>query len=489
MGAAAILVGGLETPARAASGGQRATYVEARLDARSGQITGQVAVLFDNSTPAALDRVYFWLLLERLARPPRAMSDATTYWIHPRRFSPGSMTLEAARAGPPGREVALDAAALSPEPHAVAGQGALWSVRLPAPVAPGQTVRVVLSYRATVPERYGSLGCIDSVCALAGGFYPMVAALDEAGWDLDGPPMRSDMDVTVDLAQPGSAVLFDHVVGHLPVSKRDPTESEEDERLAEAAYPPAVRVHARRKNVPYAPLVVAPRLYQSTMETTVKLGAASREVALRFLSPKRPPPADDAHDQILPYTLENYARHGLEAASEAFDLLGYLSIDTSAREQILLEVPMRFDLELAAADVADEDLGDRGLERLDAGLGHGRGIDALGLDVVLADVPQRPVEDAQVQGVVVRRQARVLPEVAAPGLGRAIAEGRQAQGQGQRAAYDCGGGPGATTGPIARRHGTSLGQPRPRIHAQIELNETPRRAFVSSHRQTAACVR
>ena len=198
------------------AGDQRSTRVEVRLDSLRGHVSGQIVALFDNPTAAPLHRVYVWLLPNRMARPPRALGDVNFYWIYPRKFSPGSMTLTAVRAGNPGREVAVAAASRRAEPHAAAGKGVLWSIDLPAPVAAGDQVRLIVEYEARIPERYGPLGCISGRCTLAGGFYPMVAALEPSGWDLSGPPMRSNMDVTVDLQHPASAILFEEVAGHLP---------------------------------------------------------------------------------------------------------------------------------------------------------------------------------------------------------------------------------------------------------------------------------
>jgi hypothetical protein len=54
----------------------------------------------------------------------------------------------------------------------------------------------------------------------------------------------------------------------------------------------------------------------------------------------------------------------------------------------------------ATPDRLDQDLRDRLLQALEARDGHPVRVDALGLDVVLGDVPQGPVEDPQVGGVV-----------------------------------------------------------------------------------------
>ena len=77
----------------------------------------------------------------------------------------------------------------------------------------------------------------------------------------------------------------------------------------------------------------------------------------------------------------------------------------------------------------DQDLRDRLLEALEGGDRHLVRVDALGLDVVLGDVPQGPVEDAQVGGVVALRGPPGGASLPLLRLGRGDLQGRQAQRQ------------------------------------------------------------
>lgn len=329
--ALAVGLPALATPALA---GQRTTRVDARLDADRGRLSGRLTALFDNRSARSIDRVYLWLLPNRTARPPAALGDVNYYWIYPRRFSPGSMALSAVRAGSPGHERPLPEDAWRPEEHAVAGERVLWSIALPEPIPPGRSLRVIIEYRVVIPERYGSFGCIAGQCTLAGGLHPMIAALETTGWDLAGPPMRSDMDVRVELTRPASALLFDELVGHIPASAL----RQRDRAFPpETTYPPAVRVEARRRDAAYAALFVAPRLYESVRQA----GTEAESVTLRYIAAGKPPPADDARGQLLPYTQEDHARFGLDTAAEALDLLAALELPLRVRRLTMIEAPLR----------------------------------------------------------------------------------------------------------------------------------------------------
>lgn len=332
--------------------GRGRVAVSVHLDARSGQVRGQVHAVFRNPTRAPLGRAYVWLLPNRLASPPAAQNDVNFYWIYPRRFVPGSMELTRVRAGAAERTLAH--ASWQPEIHAVAGRGVLVSIELGEPVAAGAEVRLIMDFIARIPERYGPIGCVDGQCTLMGGFYPMLAALDEAGWSLDSAPMRARMDVSVALAQPASVVLFGQTFG---LAGDSPGRHESSGTSGRPAGPGRVSGQAQASgrvsghagvtaaravfhDAPYAPLFVAPRLYQSSRRT----GA----LTLRYLSAEPPPPTDEAHQQILPYTKENIARMGLASAAEAVELLtaafGVMGAELPAQTLTMVEAPLRFEL-------------------------------------------------------------------------------------------------------------------------------------------------
>ena len=307
------------TPAAptAATAGVRAIRVDCQLDVDRGDLRGQVDISLVNPTAAPLDRIYLWLYPNRLDRVPASVDDVSFYWLYPRRFDPGSMALDQVATGP-------SAASLRPvpttgwraEPHAAAGRRTLWSIGLPAPLAPGARLHLRATYRAHVPTRYGGFGCVDGGCTLAGGFYPMPAALDAAGWDLEAAPLPTGLDVSVGLARPGSIVLFDQWSGN-----------------------GAAFLRVRAPAAPYATLVVAPALYESRRQVA---GAE-----LRFLALDPPPPAGDASRVILPYTAEDHAAAALDTAAAAAQVLADLDPGLRPRSLTMVSAPLRAELATA----------------------------------------------------------------------------------------------------------------------------------------------
>ena len=291
----------------------RSVGVDCRLDVDRGAVRGRVQIDLVNPTAAPVDRVFVWLYPNRLARPPESLDAVSFYWLYPRRHDPGSMALERVTVDAGVGERAVPPSAWRAEPHADAGPGVLWSIALAEPLAPGASLRLRADYRAHLPQRYGASGCVDGGCTLAGGFYPMPAALDAAGWDLAAPPPPADLDVAVELARPASIVLLDTWSGN-----------------------DAVRLRAGAPDTPYATLVVAPRHHES--RRTV------RGATLRFLSPDPPPPADDAERVILAYTAEDHARHALDTAAAAASLLADVAPSVRPRSLTMVSAPLRFEL-------------------------------------------------------------------------------------------------------------------------------------------------
>jgi hypothetical protein len=286
--------------------------VDCHLDGEERTLRGTIELDLVNASGAALDRAYLWLYPNRFAEVPPALDDVSFYWVYPRRHDPGRMILSHVAVGP-GAGRAVSPGRWRAEPHAAAGERVLWSIELPEPVAPGERLRLRASYSAIIPERYGSFGCVDGQCTLAGGFYPMPAALDPAGWDLLGPPLLADHDVSVSLARPASIVLFDQWSGNQTS---------------------ALRVRATRAR--YATLVVAPRHHVSERRV---FGAS-----VRYLSTSAPPPADDASRVLLSYTQENYAAYALDTAERAFGLIAALAPDQKPVSLTMVEAPLRFEL-------------------------------------------------------------------------------------------------------------------------------------------------
>jgi hypothetical protein len=288
-----------------------ATELFVLLSPQEGWAQGRVSFLFANPTPDPLGDVYVWLYPNRLSEPPAALSDVNHYWVYPRRFNPGSMRVSKARAD----GHALPAAALVPVVHGHAGPGTLLRIVLETPLPPGAEVELALDFTVTIPERYGGFGCTRGRCTLLGGFYPMLAALDPAGFDLAAPPMRSAFSGTVTLTAPAKAVVAGRVTSGavVPIGLED---------------------------APYVPLVIVPELHESRR--------VQRGVTLTYLGATRPPPAHDAARQILPYSQEDYAGMALGAAAETIDLLYEIGLPVPEGTHLcIVEAPLR--LELASA--------------------------------------------------------------------------------------------------------------------------------------------
>jgi len=290
--------------------------VDCHLDREAREVAGWVSIEVTNPGEVPLERFYLWLYPNRFARETEGLDDVSRYWVYPRQHDPGAMRLERVTVEQGGAPVVVPRAGWRAEPQAAAGPGVLWSIRLPSPVPPGARVRIAARYRARIPERYGAFGCVDGQCTMAGGFYPMPAALDGAGWDLLAPPLRADTDVKVTLERPASIVLFDQWSGNQAAAFR-------------------VRVPAVR----YATLVVAPEHFESAR----RVGGAR----VRYLSPEPPPPAPDARRVILAYTLEDYGRHALDTAESALAVLR--EVDPALRPTALTMVVAPLRLELAVA--------------------------------------------------------------------------------------------------------------------------------------------
>jgi hypothetical protein len=285
-----------------AVGAPATTRIDCALDVDARTIRGDVTFELANPTDEPLTRAYVWLYPNRFRDPPAGLDDVNFYWVYPRRFDAGWMKLTA----PAG-----DARA---EAHGAAGRGVLWSVELAEPIAPGERGAIAMSYEARIPEQYGSFGCVGDGCSLAGGFYPMLAAIDGGGWDLTAPPQRTDVTVELTLAEPASVVLDGALFGE-----------PDGDRVSS--------VKGTTPDIAYASLFVAPRWYATSREVG--------DVSLRLLSRSEPPPAEDARRKILPYTLEPYAEYAADAGERALELLAEAGIEPTASSLAIVQAPTR----------------------------------------------------------------------------------------------------------------------------------------------------
>jgi hypothetical protein len=192
----------------------------------------------------------------------------------------------------------------------------LVEIPLPAPVAPGDAVELQLRWRAHIPERFGTFGCFEGTCTLAGGFYPMLVRLDAAGWDLDAPPARAKFQGRLALAADADVAVQGRVT--------------EDTAAVELTGGPATHLV----------VFVSPRRHVSIEE--------HGGVTVTYLGRRPRPPAPDASQQLLPYTKEDYAGMALGVAARAIQLMGEVGIAPAPGTKLaIVEAPMR--VELASA--------------------------------------------------------------------------------------------------------------------------------------------
>jgi dienelactone hydrolase len=89
--------------------------------------------------------------------------------------------------------VTVDGQPVEPEFRA---QNTIMGVPLPAPLAPGESVVLGMTFDVDVPtesgSNYGVFATIDDVLALA-HFYPQIAVYDDEGWNIDVPPPNADV--------------------------------------------------------------------------------------------------------------------------------------------------------------------------------------------------------------------------------------------------------------------------------------------------------
>jgi len=206
-----------------------------RLDAtvrpEQPQIEGRVEIAFTNLSRRPLEEAVLLLFANRFSEPDTDLNDFTRTLVYPRQvFDPGGMEiLDVSDGGAPSSAAPLPVTGLPPATF----------VRVPiAPLAPGATRTLSIGFRTTAPHRYGTFGAVDGQLTLLGGWYPMLAALDEAGfWAIDVPPPLGDCDVTL-RAEADLTLLLN----------------------GRAAPPGAGLARARVPGVHYLTLIAAPRL-------------------------------------------------------------------------------------------------------------------------------------------------------------------------------------------------------------------------------------
>ncbi|MFH0902821.1 MAG: hypothetical protein V2A73_19495, partial [Pseudomonadota bacterium] len=319
-----LAVGGLVLPvpalvSTASNAPSVHSTIDLSLDASAGRAIGSARITLVNPTRSSLARAFFWLYPNRLAKRSPLLDDISFFRVYPRRFNPGSMRVRWVKVGNNGAAAVLPEEAWRVIDSDGAGENTLLEIVLPQSLAPDAEQTLEVGFEVAIPERYGGFGCIEGSCVLLGGFYPMLAGLNDSGWDFAAPPAWSTVSGTLELDREAVVVAFGVVRRGKRVSF-------------------AGQGH-------YVPIVVKPRA------NVIKLG--HRGVRLEYVAAEGPPPADDAAHQILPYSRENYAAMVLAAAKRAITFLAKIGAPvTTGSVVVVVEAPLRLELASAHSGVA-----------------------------------------------------------------------------------------------------------------------------------------
>ncbi|MDD5305958.1 MAG: hypothetical protein PHU25_01430 [Deltaproteobacteria bacterium] len=209
--AAAILITAWAAgPALAVEPAVHAT-VDAAIDEDGAAIEGTVRLEIRNDTPSPLESIPLWLYPNRLAEPNPGLDARTVKWVYPGGASPASMTV----ASPSWQGVPLAKAAIGLSGMPVPGtppraKDVLATVRLPHPLAPGETGELGLKFRTKIPQRAGRFGRWNGVAVLGGGWFP-APLTDLTGRATGLPPDVMRVDVRLRLPAGRGAVIHDRV--------------------------------------------------------------------------------------------------------------------------------------------------------------------------------------------------------------------------------------------------------------------------------------
>lgn len=158
-----VFLSGLTASAREAAElpGAPVYHMAFTLDESLTALNGRQTVTYTNLEDVELSEIYFHL--------------------HP-------VTLEGA--------IAVSDVTVNGAPVAAETTDAILRVPLPAPLMPGQTTTIDMTFDTTIPidigRNYGVLAYHDDILALA-HFYPMLAVFDDEGWNITAPDIQGDL--------------------------------------------------------------------------------------------------------------------------------------------------------------------------------------------------------------------------------------------------------------------------------------------------------
>lgn len=199
---------GLKTiPQTIKSDGPLSNYIiTGTLDPEKKSLSGSEVVHYVNTEANPLNEVYFHLY-------PNAFRTETTAPFlfdsfasaYPNGFSPGSIDILSAQID--GKDLALGT-----DTQISGGDSSLLRIALPSPLKPGSQVEIKLTFNIAIPPATERFGIGEGYVNL-GNWYPIIAAYDSSGWNLDpyypiGDPFYSDVsDYTVTITAPKKYTL------------------------------------------------------------------------------------------------------------------------------------------------------------------------------------------------------------------------------------------------------------------------------------------
>jgi len=309
------LLAALSAPLARARAETPAVDLDVTLDPDQGRLDGQARLQITNQTGAPLPAVSLWLYPNHLARRAHALTDITYHWLYPGLFSPAGMDVTSVRvAGAPVPVTLADTPA---------GARTLAQVALPAPLAPGATTTLDVTFRVRVPHRFGGFGCDGLRCRFMGGFYPMPATQVPGGFDLKQPPAHSGRTRFTVRAPRPLALVVDGEPLVWPGAGQPATVESDD--------------------LPY-PTLVTDRVFRPE---TITVGRHQ----VRYLHRKPRPPGSE--DQPLPYVREDIPALVLATAQRALTLADSMLRGTPGTASVaaalstpvtLVEAPLRHQL-------------------------------------------------------------------------------------------------------------------------------------------------
>lgn len=154
------------------------------------QIYGSEKITFTNESAAPLFDLYLFLYPNLYLEPDPDVDSNFYQQAYPVGFNPGGMRITAVQD--------LQGTPLSFYPEAFKKK-TLARVRLPAPIAPGESFEFIVHFLTVIPEKYGVFGRYRTLVTLQGGWRPYLASFEHGMWSFIRPPSPSRLRISFTL--------------------------------------------------------------------------------------------------------------------------------------------------------------------------------------------------------------------------------------------------------------------------------------------------